>query len=103
MSQLRSITLRNIGAGVALAVLPFVAAHAEDRCAVPQPGVAMKACAAARQGATELRRFVDRTRMIYGLYYWDYAGAVPETLAGNPEDRTVAALTDASNGRADRR
>jgi hypothetical protein len=28
---------------------------------------------AAAEGPDALRRYIDRTRMIYGFYYWDFA------------------------------
>ena len=33
------------------------------------------AVAAASQGPTQLRRYIQRTRMVYGLSYWDFAKA----------------------------
>jgi|SRR5436190_1286968 hypothetical protein len=74
-----------VAAGVVLAFAPFVSARAEYRCDVPRIGGEARACAAAAQGPTELRRFVERTRAIYGFYYWDYA----------PHARAAAAVTPA--------
>jgi hypothetical protein len=77
--DLKSIGL--LSAGLILAAAPLVSARAAYRCDVPRIGGEARACAAAAQGPTELRRFVERTRMIYGFYYWDYA----------PSDRVAAA------------
>ena len=78
--------------GLLLASAPLVSAHAEYRCDVPRIGGEARACAAAAQGPTELRRFVERTRGIYGFYYWDYAQRNPD-LAKAPSD--VANLASA--------
>ena len=49
------------------------AAHAEYRCDKhPLPRVDALACAKAAEGIPELRRFVERTKAIYGLYIMDY-------------------------------
>jgi hypothetical protein len=45
--------------------------HAASRCDGPTIGGDARACAAEREGPEALRRFVTRTRMIYGLYFWD--------------------------------
>lgn len=73
-----------IGAGLVLAAAPLLSAHAGNRCDAPQAGPDARACAAAAQGPTELRRFVERTRAIYGLYYWDYARPEKESLTTGP-------------------
>jgi hypothetical protein len=47
---------------------------------------------AAAQGPTELRRFVERTRTIYGLYYEDYAQRTqPGAVAAASQDRSKSA------------
>ncbi len=56
----------------ALSVLPLTA-HAEYRCASPSGSIEQRACAMAAAGPDALRRFVERTRNIYLLYYYDYA------------------------------
>ncbi|MGH8852426.1 MAG: hypothetical protein ACREYD_15660 [Casimicrobiaceae bacterium] len=58
--------------GLVLAGAPLTSARAEYRCDVERVGVDARACAIAAQGPYELRRFIERTRTIYGLYYWDY-------------------------------
>jgi len=56
----------------ALSVLPLTA-QAEDRCANPNGSIEQRACAMAAAGPDTLRRFIERTRGIYILYYYDYA------------------------------
>ena len=73
-----------IGAGLILMAAPLLSAHAEGRCDKPQFGPDAKACAAAAQGSTELRRYVERTRGVYGLYYWDYAQRANAAAAAEP-------------------
>ena len=56
----------------AFAATACMAAHAEYRCngnALPEE---QRACELAKQGPDALRMFVDRTRGIYGLYFYDY-------------------------------
>ena len=54
------------------ASLMIPTAQARTKCDGPQSQVDKKACAAAAEGPDALRRFVDRTKAIYGLYFWDY-------------------------------
>jgi hypothetical protein len=61
------------------------AAMAAD-CANPQGVGAARACAAATQGATELRRFVERTEGIYILSFQDFVSNLP------PADRVAAVM-----------
>jgi hypothetical protein len=56
--------------------------HAEYRCDRPQGLVDQRACAKAAEGPDALRHFVERTRMIYQLYIWDYVR--PDGSAGKP-------------------
>lgn len=59
-------------AAVVAASLVSTAAVAQARCATPElPGERM-ACEKAQQGPEELRRFINRTRMIYLLQFSDY-------------------------------
>lgn len=60
------------------------AAMAAD-CASPQGVGQVRACAAATQGATELRRFVTRTQNIYLLTFQDFAGALPDAKVAEAE------------------
>ena len=92
MSKLDLRTLYATGAGVVMAVAPLVSAHAENRCDTAQAGPDVKACAAAAQSPTELRRYVERTRAVYGLYYWDYAHPNKAAMdASAPASSKVAA------------
>ena len=63
------------GAATALlAAIAFAptAANADYKCARPSGSIEQRACAMAAAGPDALRRFVERTRGIYGLYYWDF-------------------------------
>jgi len=67
----------SIGFCTATLVLGTVAfapmtANAADRCANPNGSVEQRACAMAAAGPDTLRRFIERTRGIYILYYYDY-------------------------------
>jgi len=84
MSKFDLKTVCLISAGLVLAAAPLLPTHAANRCDVPQVGPEAKACAIAAQGPTELRRFVERTRSIYGLYYYDYARPEKASLTGEP-------------------
>ena len=50
-------------------------AHADSKCAGASGAIEQRACTMAAAGPDALRRFVERTRGIYGLYYWDYVRA----------------------------
>ena len=41
-------------------------------CTKPNGSIEQRACAVAAAGPEVLRRFIERTRSIYNLYYWDY-------------------------------
>lgn len=60
-------------ASAALFVGLISTAAAEYRCIAPQGVAERQACEAARQGPTELRRFVQKTRPVFNLYFYDYA------------------------------
>jgi hypothetical protein len=64
-------------------------AHAAN-CANPQGAGEARACEKAAQGATELRRFVDRTRNIYQLSVWDFRTA-PQPVAYDPRNNVRGA------------
>ena len=61
-------------AAALLAAIAFApsAAQADYKCAKPNGSIEQRACAMAAAGPEVLRRFIDRTRGIYSLYYWDY-------------------------------
>jgi hypothetical protein len=69
--------------------LPAAAATPEDR-----------ARAAAAESPTALRHFVHRTRMIYGLYIYDFA--VGDNDAGASAEGSSAQWTDEDRERNDR-
>lgn len=61
-------------ASLLLAAVPsfVVPASAQTRCDAPRVPADRRACEAAREGPQALRRFIWRTRGIYGLYFGDY-------------------------------
>jgi hypothetical protein len=65
-----------------LTLLMVIAPHtdAASRCDGPTVGGEARACAAEREGADALRRFVTRTQNIYGLYFPDLRRPEPEAL-----------------------
>lgn len=71
----------NLSSAALLALSLFVAPAYAHRCDAPAPGGEARACAADAQGADALRRFVERTRMIYGLYYFDLRREAPDVRA----------------------
>jgi hypothetical protein len=89
-SKISKRTLPLLAATI-LAAAVSLPAYAVD-CAAPKGIEESRGCAAAKQGADTLRRYVDRTRMIHNLYYWDYApfaaGANVSKVDDKPE--TVA-------------
>jgi hypothetical protein len=56
----------------ALATVVSVAARAEYRCDASTLPEEKRACELVKQGPDALRRFIERTRSIYGLYFYDY-------------------------------
>ena len=48
------------------------AAQADYKCDKPNGSIEQRTCAMAAAGPEVLRRFIERTRGIYILYYWDY-------------------------------
>ncbi|MGE5337289.1 MAG: hypothetical protein ACM3PU_05645 [Gemmatimonadota bacterium] len=76
--------LTQIGATTALlasATLIPTVALAQNRCDHPSGMIDKRACAKAAEGPDALRSFVSRTRMIWSLYYWDYAPRDEPTAA----------------------
>jgi hypothetical protein len=69
-----SVSALTLTAACLLGAAP--AAMAAD-CASPQGVGAARACAAASQGATELRRFIGRTEGIYILTFQDFVSNLP--------------------------
>jgi hypothetical protein len=77
-----------------LAATAFVplSALAEYKCDNPTHQIDKRACAKAAEGPDALRRFVERTRMIWQLDIWDYSKpeASRPTSEGTP--RTLLAV-----------
>ena len=59
-----------------VAVLAALPARAAVDCAAAAGVEQRRACKAATEGAQSLRRFRDRTRVIYAIHLPDYANAV---------------------------
>jgi len=92
MSRFDVRKMQLLSAGVALAAASLLSAHAEYRCDAPPSSADARACAAT-QGPVQLRRFVERTRMIYGLYYGDYKRPESDATAAQPRsDRSAMTI-----------
>ncbi|HEY2865314.1 MAG TPA: hypothetical protein VGK37_16965 [Casimicrobiaceae bacterium] len=61
-----------VAAALLTAIAFAPAAQAEYKCIRPSGSIEQRACAMAAAGPDVLRRFIERTRGIYILYYWDY-------------------------------
>jgi hypothetical protein len=82
--------LLSVMAGAFLAIAAWTPAHAAD-CNTPRGVGEQRACAAAAEGVETLRRFVERTRMVYGLLVRDFEkGLPPERTVGDDEKTRVA-------------
>lgn len=66
-------------------------ARAAGKCERPQGVGEQRACAMAAQGNETLRRFVERTRPIYTLYYFDFAHDEPQAAASAAPAQVAAA------------
>jgi len=64
--------MRGLIAVAALAAAPSFAAY---KCHGPTGLVDSKGCAAAAQGPEALRRFIQRTQLMWGTTYFDYVRA----------------------------
>jgi hypothetical protein len=67
----------HVTTGVATVLFAAIAfaptgAQAAYKCANPNGSIERRACEMAAAGPDTLRRFVERTRGIYSLYYWDF-------------------------------
>jgi hypothetical protein len=71
-----------------IALVPTVS-RAENRCDEPRSMIDQRACAKAAEGKDALRNFVSRTRMIWNLYYWDYAPRDNAAVAGTRSSATA--------------
>jgi hypothetical protein len=87
----------------AFATLVSATARAEYRCDARALPEEKRACELVKQGPDALRMFIDRTRGIYGLYFYDYvteadwnrwdtarqAGEAPSKVAIGQDDRNA--------------
>ena len=78
------LVIPTVAAMSLLATVAFTptAADAKHRCDNPSGSADTRACQKAAEGPDALRTFVFRTRMIYGLYYFDYAPRDDQSAAG---------------------
>jgi hypothetical protein len=72
MNRSIRIPLIALAAAIALATTLVPPAHSAVDCANPQGTGEARACEKAAQGATELRRLIERTRSIYQLSPRDF-------------------------------
>lgn len=93
---MKSITAP-IASTLVLTVLALVpsTSFADSRCDRPRGVGEERACAKAAEGPAALRRFITRTRMIWGLSYADYARdeAAPRAAAPHPDNGIRTAST----------
>ena len=68
--SLFSVAITALVCALASAAVPAAAA---GRCENPRTTIDQRACHEAAQGPAALRRFVERTRAIYALSYYDFA------------------------------
>jgi hypothetical protein len=85
--------LRKVLVVVAVAAIVPTPALAGNRCDTPNGSIEQRACAKAAEGADALRRFVERTRTIYALNYFDYARGEDPAVASSQPVRVVEAKT----------
>jgi hypothetical protein len=88
--------LIHTGAVVALlatAAFAPTAVLAQSKCDNPSGMIDQRACAKAAEGADARRNFVSRTRMFWGLYYWDYARRDAPGANASAASKTVVAAT----------
>ena len=78
---------------LATAAFAPTAALAQSKCDNPSGLIDQRACAKAAEGADALRNFVSRTRMVWGLYYWDYARRDALSADTSAAPKTVVAAT----------
>lgn len=91
---MKARALKYVAASILFAAVG--AAQAEYRCNAPHDMIDARACAKAAEGADALRLFVERTRMLWNLYYWDYAQRNATVTAAAPaakRDTRVAAAS----------
>jgi hypothetical protein len=87
-SEISKRTLPLVAAAI-LAAAISMPAHAVD-CSAPKGIGETQACVAAKQGPEALRHYVERTRMIHQLYYWDYAQFLSGANVAKEDSKPVA-------------
>jgi hypothetical protein len=100
MIRFNAKTMQKLGIGLVLAAAPVLTAHAEYRCDPPRTNLDARVCSFAEQGPSELRRFIERTRMIYALSFRDYRRAEVNTGVAQSDSETstpVAMLSSRPN------
>ena len=70
-------------------VLLSPSARAEYKCNAPQSRIDAAACEAARQGPTELRRYIQRIYSIESLYFFDYVNESQAVAWREQEERAA--------------
>jgi len=78
------------------AAIPSSPAFAAYRCDNPTAPFDLRACAIAAQGPDALRRYIERTRGIYSLYFFDYARVGAPAVAATEPVRMAAAPAPAA-------
>jgi hypothetical protein len=94
---------------ISIALAAFAAsvsmgAHAEFRCKAPAEHEDVRACELARMDRPdELRLFIQRTSVIYGLYFYDYVNEADfnrwDAARRSEQARSIAAVGDRETGR----
>lgn len=96
MNNSLRLPLITLVTGVALSMLCAPPASAAD-CANPQGTDVARACAKAAEGATELRRFVERTQGIYHLSVYDFQVANVNSASATRSEHYALLSTAARN------
>ena len=87
---------------VALAsTIVAISAHAENRCNAPRGVDDRRACEAERGGPDALRHFIERTKSIYGLHFFDYAPTDPVWWTREPTFQRIGESSSADTRAAE--
>lgn len=84
-------TLLSATAAALLAIGTTIPAYAAVDCTAPKGVAEQRACSAAADGVEALRRFSERTRVIYHVYMQDYGHAVGPTATAKGVEKTNVA------------